>query len=414
MTATKKRGPRKAAPKKPKPLSRQQLLERDPWHFRRQEPVFKAIMQVLIDHPDVCYYGVDWRPWLQYTKAPPGKPTRREDPACGSMSLPYNAGLGGGGGYLERFAQGVIDMLGGIVVTLPDGTERALDRSCGGGVDPRDDDEYRRWRRLPNGIDVWVRKYKAGFAYPSGAHYKAMRGDVHVGSLGLGGPSPSGHIAGLYSYVQGNDAPCTTPEAWVAELARLTVKPGPQTVSEAVWEDLRQSYRFETDGQARIAAQDNRWRRKQGKPLLRPTPRWGFERLMRECGFNKRLLARFDREVERQRKLAAREAARQAKTNQPQEDKCKPKSRSRSGSRTVTRSKAGSAKRATTRSSPKRRVSATKTSSTSRAAGRRGASTSSRAKPASRAGQSSPNRRTTLRTAPLSPPKRSVRSRSAR
>lgn len=116
--------------KKARPLSRQQLLERDPWHFQRQDdPVFLAILNVLIDHPTVTYYSCDWRPWLEGRRT--GKMTPNPDPACGSMHVPYNEVVKPtkkhpfhrhGGGYLERFANGVIAMLVGITVTLPDGT----------------------------------------------------------------------------------------------------------------------------------------------------------------------------------------------------------------------------------------------------------------------------------------------------
>ena len=81
----------------------------DPWAKRRAEdPVLRGIMRVLIAHPEVSFYVVDWRPWLFGACCPLEERmlatgVLESDPAdiCGSHRIPYDEG---GGGYLERFA----------------------------------------------------------------------------------------------------------------------------------------------------------------------------------------------------------------------------------------------------------------------------------------------------------------------
>jgi hypothetical protein len=85
--------------------------QHDVWGERRTtDPVLRAVINVLCAHTQVSYYTVDWRPFLFGDTCPAEEDglarglIQDPDDICGSHSIPYNEG---GGGYLERFAQGL-------------------------------------------------------------------------------------------------------------------------------------------------------------------------------------------------------------------------------------------------------------------------------------------------------------------
>jgi hypothetical protein len=85
--------------------------QHDVWAERRKtDPVLRAVINVLREHTQVSYYTVDWRPFLFGATCPAEQDglarglIQDPDDICGSHSIPYNEG---GGGYLERFAQGL-------------------------------------------------------------------------------------------------------------------------------------------------------------------------------------------------------------------------------------------------------------------------------------------------------------------
>lgn len=110
----------------------------DPWAQRREtEPVLRAVISVLGQHTAVAFYCVDWRPFLFGATCPKDEQTLRRgliqdpDATCGSQSLPYNEG---GGGYLERFAQGLAaqadDTGRSVSHTILDELREDYDREC--------------------------------------------------------------------------------------------------------------------------------------------------------------------------------------------------------------------------------------------------------------------------------------------
>ncbi len=110
----------------------------DPWTVRRKtDPVLRAVISVLCEHTEVSYYTVDWRPFLFGATCPAEEDGLKRglvqdpDDICGSHSVPYNEG---GGGYLERFAQGLAEKAAQtgktISQTILDELREDYDREC--------------------------------------------------------------------------------------------------------------------------------------------------------------------------------------------------------------------------------------------------------------------------------------------
>ncbi len=110
----------------------------DVWGERRKsDPVLRAVVNVLSDHTDVCYYCVDWRGALFGPTCPMEEQHLQRgliqdpDAVCGSQSIAYNEG---GGGYLERFAAGlaaIAEQSGKTISqTILDELREDYDREC--------------------------------------------------------------------------------------------------------------------------------------------------------------------------------------------------------------------------------------------------------------------------------------------
>jgi hypothetical protein len=112
--------------------------QHDVWGERRTtDPVLRSVITVLCEHTQVSYYTVDWRPFLFGATCPAEQDglvrglIQDPDDICGSHSIPYNEG---GGGYLERFAQGLgakaAETATTISQTILDELREDYDREC--------------------------------------------------------------------------------------------------------------------------------------------------------------------------------------------------------------------------------------------------------------------------------------------
>jgi hypothetical protein len=109
----------------------------DPWENRRRnDPVLRAVINVLCNNTQVSYYSVDWRVFLFGARWPVEQERlarglrQNPDDCCGSQSIPFDEG---GGGYLERFGAHLGHTAGPLAATIRDALKAAYDRECSAG-----------------------------------------------------------------------------------------------------------------------------------------------------------------------------------------------------------------------------------------------------------------------------------------